>query len=274
MVCFASFCKVSSIELQMDKTSIENMKNAIVLCDLSYKNIDEISALNNQFNECLAIENNVTDTQCFLFVLNNMIYIVFRGTSSFQDMKQDIKIMLVPSERCSFSFMKNIKVHKGFLEQYESIRDSIISQTIHLSEKYNINTFVVCGHSLGGGLATIAAPDLSTIFKNMSVYTIGSPRAGNHNFKNYFNEMIKSSYRITLKKDPIQYLPMSSKYVHVQKSHTIIDDRFYLVDNQKTFIKRLFNLTKNLDLSDVFKNHMTDTYIKAIEKMCLHSKTV
>ena len=65
--------------------------------------------------------------------------------------------------------------------------------------KPNLVKFYVTGHSLGGALATLAAYDMRAIAKqygneaNVSCYTFGAPRTGNHAFAREFMEMVRHS---------------------------------------------------------------------------------
>jgi predicted lipase len=56
----------------------------------------------------------------------------------------------------------------------------------------------VCGHSLGGALATLLTLDvgLNTSCRTPTAYTYASPRTGDHIFAGSYNAAIPSSYRI------------------------------------------------------------------------------
>ena len=58
-----------------------------------------------------------------------------------------------------------------------------------MAKTFGANKPIVLGHSLGGALAYVCAVDihLATKNPNIRVLTIGSPRPGNKDFANYFN---------------------------------------------------------------------------------------
>jgi hypothetical protein len=75
----------------------------------------------------------------------------------------------------------------------------------------------ICGHSLGGALATLLALDVAanTIFKNPTVYTYASPRTGDNAFTVFYNHMVPNTIRIANRMDLVPKLPMPPLYDHV-----------------------------------------------------------
>ena len=104
-----------------------NIAKIYDLCKLSYKEPNQID--NNKF---IFIENKETDAQCYLFIdeENKILYITFRGTSSNKDISIDIKINKT-------DFLYDTKVHKGFFEQYMSIKTDLISSLNDYKNEYN-----------------------------------------------------------------------------------------------------------------------------------------
>ncbi len=107
----------------------------------------------------------------------------------------------------SYEGIKGVYVHNGFYEQLLPVRQLILD---FLSTNATINPFdkiVVCGHSLGGGLATITAPIIAkyfnanksstdTNYKQIYMHSIASPRCGNTGFNKYYNSLNISQWRI------------------------------------------------------------------------------
>ena len=92
-----------------------------------------------------------------------------------------------------------IKVHAGFLQQYDSCRQLIRDYAIVKQWRFNYPEILVTGHSLGGALSVLCALDLACnpIAENtvrIKVITFGVPRTGNLGFCMLFNKMI--SYHI------------------------------------------------------------------------------
>jgi hypothetical protein len=75
----------------------------------------------------------------------------------------------------------------------------------------------VCGHSLGGALATLLGLDVAvnTIFKNPTVYTYASPRTGDSAFTAFYDHMVPNTIRVANRMDLVPKLPMPPLYDHV-----------------------------------------------------------
>lgn len=203
-----------------------------------------------------------TDLQCYIFYNENIIYVCFRGTSSFKDSIINLEI------NQSTFFNNNVKIHNGFLKQYLSCRELLQYHLQRIISDFpHIKTIVSCGHSLGGALATIAAIDLSMWFNMLTIkyFSIGSPRVGNKAFVKLFTEKIKEPYRLVNQSDPIQYVPMSKKYNHVCPSICFLkNNQVKLKMNNIPVRYRCCNAMKNIDFSDIVQPHRCTTYIDNI----------
>ncbi|WKY12677.1 hypothetical protein Q1695_003906 [Nippostrongylus brasiliensis] len=69
----------------------------------------------------------------------------------------------------------------------------------------------ITGHSLGGALAALAAARIvKQGFRRgdqITMYTFGEPRVGDHTFATNFDSMIKNSYRVVFRRDLVPHLP-------------------------------------------------------------------
>ena len=104
----------------------------------------------------------------------NEIVLCFRGTEpgEFSDIKADLNAL--PDRAQNGSGF----VHNGFQEEVNKVWDQI---NIALSKmKLSDKKFYICGHSLGGAMATIATSRFGT--KVDCLYTYGSPRTGTRKF--------------------------------------------------------------------------------------------
>ena len=107
--------------------------------------------------ECLFLENS------------DRIVLAFRGTepTEFSDIKADLKAWKRESETEGM-------VHQGFYDYLEKIWDTVEN---HINYgKREQKELYICGHSLGGAMATLAASRLSK--RVVACYTYGSPRVG------------------------------------------------------------------------------------------------
>lgn len=120
--------------------------------------------------ECLIVENSERVVLCF------------RGTEpkEFSDIKADLKAWKRESETEGM-------VHAGFYEYLERIWEQVLAYASTPARKKK--ALYICGHSLGGAMATLASSRLQD--RVVACYTYGSPRAGgkvwhaNCSFKHY-----------------------------------------------------------------------------------------
>jgi len=84
----------------------------------------------------------------------------------------------------------------------------------------------ICGHSLGGALATLLTLDvgLNTSCHAPVAYTYASPRTGDHIFAGSYNGAITSSYRIVNRQDLVPQLPpiLPLPYEHVNTKYELV----------------------------------------------------
>lgn len=144
----------------------------------------------------------------------NSLFVTFRGTKTFWEVINGLKFYRVSfdliKEKDEFfrwrnSFIKKkefdstriplpndkeIEIHKGFLDEANSIYEDFIttiSPLLNPAKKINI---ILTGHSLGGVLATIIAIYLGYFLKkavdkdrvDISIITMNTPPCGNKNF--------------------------------------------------------------------------------------------
>jgi pimeloyl-ACP methyl ester carboxylesterase len=151
-------------------------------------------------------------TQCFVARNADFIIVAFRGTelrqcegcSDFRnvvaDIKADVDIRLVDSGRKG-------KVHKGFNDGLDEVWKELYSylKGIHREGR----TVWMTGHSLGAALATLAAYRYGRV---QGLYTFGSPRVGDKEFKKDFKVR---AYRIENNNDIVCKVPPPGLYCHV-----------------------------------------------------------
>ncbi|KAL6406399.1 hypothetical protein AUP68_09193 [Ilyonectria robusta] len=103
---------------------------------------------------------------------------------------------------------QGVLVHEGFLVAFNNLRQQLELQIGELMLPQNPRRIEVCGHSLGGALATLCALWCKTRWPDAEVtcVTIGSPRVGNERFAQEFNRQI-FCYRVMAGSDPIPTLP-------------------------------------------------------------------
>ncbi|CAJ1416219.1 unnamed protein product [Effrenium voratum] len=137
-------------------------------------------------------------TQAFVAEWEGAALVSFEGTKSYLSMIQDLRIWKNLTDWKSHG-----KVHDGFLQEWESLRDCVRNALAHHSK------LRVTGHSLGGAVSTLAMVDLATEGWNvMGAYTFGMPRAGDAEFARTFDGMFfQKFYRVTHHMDPVPHVP-------------------------------------------------------------------
>jgi predicted lipase len=148
------------------------------------------------------------------------VVIAIRGTEGTLEWIHDAEFLQVP---CPFLVGAG-HTEDGFTAMYESLRTgaaanspSVVSALANLQYPRPVSSMTICGHSLGGALATLLALDVAanTAFINPTVYTYGSPRTGDSLFASTFDQVVKNSYRVANRLDIVPTLPPPVDYDHV-----------------------------------------------------------
>jgi hypothetical protein len=173
--------------------------------------------------------------------------IAWRGTSSVKDAMIDIDIRRsVPS-----FYPINIKVHSGFLRQYQSVRNEIIDKV------KDCKKILIASHSLGAANATIMSLDLAYNYPNIDVenITFGSPRCGSRKFAKEFNKKVLKNIRCVHEYDGVSMIPIPIRFCHV---NTLL--KLKSKDNKNTITKWFKQFTPVSD-------HSIDNYIESISNL-------
>ena len=184
---------------------IKLIKECAVASQRAYSNDDDFP--------WLFIEDTFTDAQAYVYKNSDgNIVITGQGTTSIRDWSLDFQIW-----RTSVDFLKNTKVHAGFLRQYLAVRDRIHTEVKRLLKDSPMCRIICTGHSLFGAIASIAAVDCSLLFDvPVDCITFGSPRVGSRRFVKLFNSSVDTSYRCVYKKDPVTFSPLPLRFKHVR----------------------------------------------------------
>jgi len=148
------------------------------------------------------------------------VVIAIRGTEGIQEWVHDAEFLQVP---CPFLATAG-QTEDGFTAMYESLATgvdpgspSVVKALATLPFTRPVSSLTICGHSMGGSLATLLALDVAanTTFKDPTVYTYASPRTGDSSFASKYNQAIKNTFRIANRMDIVPKLPMPPGYEHV-----------------------------------------------------------
>lgn len=158
-------------------------------------------------------------TQAFVAQDGTHRYLVFRGTESTNhvDWLRDAEFRPVTGV---FGTM----VHSGFRRALDEVWSDVIP---HITG--NERGLVITGHSLGGGLAVLAAARLvSTDTEVDHVYTYGSPRPGLKDFAAaYTAELGTNTYRVINHIDIVTRIPL------LVQSYRHVGRRMYFDGNER-----------------------------------------
>jgi hypothetical protein len=161
------------------------------------------------------IRANSSDTQVAIFqdYTAKELIVSFPGTTSMQDALTDVVIYLTPfttAPGCA-----GCKVHLGLLTGWRGVQVNLTNALTGLQARYPQYSTVIVGHSLGGGLASVAYTDLkSNGISVRAAYTMGSLRVGNHQYAAFTDALsgasdtaIGSFVRLTHASDGVPSLP-------------------------------------------------------------------
>ena len=177
------------------------------------------------------IDPHVGDVVTFGFLAvsgANELVAAIRGTDSILEWLHDASFLMVPSPIPG----AHGYTEDGFTAVYKSLRIGPANGT--LAARDSIKSYLdtgagtcvtVCGHSLGGALATLLTLDvaLNTSCHAPTTYTYASPRTGDHIFAGSFNAAIPASYRIANRQDLVPKLPpiLPLPYEHVNTQYEL-----------------------------------------------------
>ncbi|KAI9716541.1 MAG: hypothetical protein M1812_005272 [Candelaria pacifica] len=162
-----------------------------------------------------------TDTTGFIAVdqTNHLIVLSFRGSAEWRNYASDVQTTLVP-----FTLGFNLAaVHLGMKVAWEESETGIVKNLVKAMEEYKGYQVVITGHSLGGGVATLAAVDIRANI-SAELYTFGAPKVGNQHFVDLVEASSTKNYRITNSGDPVIRLP-PRYYNHFQPEYHIFKGR-------------------------------------------------
>jgi hypothetical protein len=184
------------------------------------------------------------------------MHITFRGTNTMQDIISDLNVRLVYLS----DNKEKIQIHKGFYDQFVSIEPQIT----RLIENQDTQNLYISGHSLGAGIAQIAAAFYGEKNKEVSLCTIGCPRTGNDAFVKWLTQNIKNNIRIVNQEDIIPTIPIRPIWAHTN-SILLKNNEYKLFPKEKKGITRwlrlLNTLSSNIDYDSPIKSHNCDNYI-------------
>ena len=97
------------------------------------------------------------------------ITVVFRGSTTVQDILNDVNIDLVTPRLSGVNFPTGTRVIEGVFDPYSSVHDTVIREVRSLIQRFPDYTLESTGHSLGGSLTYLSYIALAQNFPDKSI---------------------------------------------------------------------------------------------------------
>ena len=160
-------------------------------------------------------------TQCFVASNDKFAIIAFRGSEGWTLEKDSDLNRVIADWVANFDFLperweQGGNVHRGFKIALDEVWESLDA---YLSDLQKANRKLwFTGHSLGAALALLAAQRYGDV---QGVYTYGSPRVGDEEFKQSCHV---NAYRFVNNSDIVTKVPPAGMYYHVGELKFIAGD--------------------------------------------------
>lgn len=223
----------------------------------------QLSALGFTLDE-YSLNDKKYGTRGFLAYNTDSAVIVFTGTEDVKDWLQNAQVWKHDKQNDN-GCDKEISIHNGF---YRAIREFAKDEKLmnRLSQlQAEGKKIYYTGHSLGGALASILAYFTEANFSDkvhlQGVYTFGQPLTGDKNYRQCFNEKLKSrTFRYVTSEDLVPRARVSNDYKHVG-TPLYFNKEGKLISKEETI--NLEALTDYLQ-GDFLKDHSMDIYNKLL----------
>ena len=172
------------------------------------------------------INDTATGTLAGVASRDGDVYVFFSGSQSWTDwVRVNADLQLVPYSSATIATptatlatpaatpatpaATAAKVHRGFARAYGAVRDRVMTRLQDaMLRSGGARRVVVCGHSLGGSLATLAAMDIVGSFDaedrpKVACVTFGAAQVGDQAFVDAFDASVPLSVRVVSVYDPV-----------------------------------------------------------------------
>ncbi len=265
----------------------ENIENNVEIKQLKTDNKSDLffnSTLINKHNltckfsekedksKVIYLKSTTTDCEFFAFTYYGTLILLFLGTDSLNDCKTNFDM----NKERIFLEGKFCNIHRGFYEQYYSLKNSVL-EIFNQYYKNNKSTskVLILGHSLGtiGQLSSFDIKKLCT-HTTLDLITFGAPCVGDKTYVSLLNKNFENNIRIVNNEDII---PVILQLVGFSHSGNLIKfkDKEILYESEP-----IWNDIKNIGSSiikyflpyfgtNVLINHLMSDYILNFENILL-----
>lgn len=218
----------TNISFDRDKYIISALLSAQAYCNKENYTTMLLPEPIRDFKTVKVLYDKTTDIQGFIGILQDTIYIVFRGSDSVLNWIDDIRILQMKYPNCNDCY-----IHKGFYKTALSIKNETIDTIKMFSNEYK--NIIAAGHSLGAAITAIITLELNLMNIETEVYNFGQPRIGNENFAMFSTQIIKKYNRYTHNRDIVPHLPPNEFGYYHSCGEIFEDENGTLINCSQTF---------------------------------------
>ncbi|KAE9971686.1 hypothetical protein EG328_005460 [Venturia inaequalis] len=167
----------------------------------------------------------LTDTSGYVAFdhTHKLIIVSFRGSESFRNYLTFVNFPLVPIDLCVGCLSA-----AGYYAAWQEVKNDILRTVEETHGKYPDHNVVVTGHSLGGGIASIAVGFLREKGHIVDLATFGAPRIGNEVLVKFIQNAtpkMGENFRIVHVGDPASSFPLTeSGFRHLDPEYLVISN--------------------------------------------------
>ena len=205
------------------------------------------------------VSDRDTDAQAVVDVLESGAAVVaFRGSESHKDWVHNA---MVPLRSLPSPHRGSVRAHAGFLRQYTSLH----ARLLKLLRERGVDHVTLCGHSLGGALAVIAAAMLPEKI-TCDVITFGAPRAGNDELSAAAYNRCVECVRVVHDRDVVPTMPLGMMgYAHVCDPWLHLDENGFVTEKpvERSVFEQFWLRTRGVAMGDFgIRDHFMCKYLR------------
>jgi hypothetical protein len=248
---------------------IEVIKNKKFSSEYEIEYTDDIIEI--KIDKIIYIKSKKTDSEFFVIEYFDNLIIIFVGSDSNTDWAFNIKL----NKERIFLEGKFCDIHKGFYEQYYSIKDKLINIVKNYYEKKSnngkVSNILITGHSLGviGQLCGINIKKIYNKNINLDFISFGAPCVGNYEYVDIVNNIFNNNIRLVNNEDIIPVFLEIFGYTHsgniimFDKNNILYESNTKWVDIKNVLITFVCNYIPFFGTNLLYYHLMPD-YIKKI----------
>jgi len=250
------------IDAQTADWSVTNAKGFGRLANIAYESSDGAINLLTRMGATEVKFFDVNGSQGFVAAAGDRIVVGFRGTEpdSFSDWGRDLAKSQV--DRLGG------EVHRGFSSALDQIWPSMLGEIRRLGAERPRPIFMT-GHSMGAGMATIAALELADAgLAPRAVYTYGSPVVGDRSFAERYDAALGAhTYRVVNQTDNVPRL-LAPDYKHVGEER-YLNDNGQAQTGTNFFSKFSDRFSRRIEqpIGAGITDHRMDTYERQLKQL-------